>query len=1679
MLAFLSPAQVSAQTRIALSTLDVVEADVDVKPVVRVTVTGVPAAAADPLTKTVCYPYALEGQGSPVDARISDGGTGTASYGSIVVELEKADQEYRGSGVVQQLEIAGDDVVEGDEQVTLAVYGRQEGATCVFGSALTGVPVSLSLTVRDDDRHPGQLETERLTVVETDEDAAAGLQLSFASDSDADYCFAFELAYARSTAGRDDAWVGSQKASSGRFILRAGSTRVVVRDVVIAGDDQVEETETLYIDLHERQRSSSSCTSSGGSAAAVLTVTIEDDDEDTSGISPTAFAVVETDDDAPAALMLTFAQASDAPYCFAFELAYGRGTAGGADAWVGTRRSSSGSFVLPAGLTQVVVTDLIIAGDDEVEETETLYVDVYERQRGSSCQPSGTVVAVLTITIDDDDADTSGIFPTAFTVVETDQDAPAALALTFEQAADADYCFAFELAYGRSTAGRADAWVGTGNASSGSLVLAAGLTQVVVRDVIVAGDDEVEGDETLYMDVYERQRSLSCRPSGTVVAVLTVTIEDDDSDAPLLAGDLEVTETDADFVALLALSLEGAADEARCYPYRLAYSRSTAGRADARLVGSDRRSPVDFGIFVAQARSTTAVSSNLLVVGDHVIEGDETLHLDVYAPGAAGNASCSPSGAPVRSIVVLIVDDDLPVEIASLQIDGAADGLHREGDSGERESVYLVVTFVRRLTEPVTLRYGSVADAEARGREPKQDVETVSGRSVTVDAGRIGVRVRVATIIGDDRVEAVEYFSVWAAVDEYSAESKMWLRVGIANDDVPGEEILEVVLEGEGVDGGAIIEGDPDPGAGGGECQREWKCVFLILGFTGDRQSKDVVYQVHTVAGSARPGEDYRFRDGVRVRLEEGHLRTFDVRDPLQLQVRRDFFVEGEREDLFLAVHMLAGDESPLFSWYERIEIVDDDRSGGADGALWFGVAEGDDGLASCPLPGSPIPVAEPLDGGVRTVRLDLVMARRGGDEPQPQGGDRAGEQQSCQTGLGKPVTDYRYEFRSGAAEVGRDVLHSGVGGVVRFVSGRASVDFDVVGDGHLEGAEDLTLALVSGAGTVALFTVVIEDAESARETVSSRTASAVRIGRVLASEVSDVLAERFSCAGSSVCAEAGAPAEAQLWPGGRSGPSASPGAVLRRLAWSAGSSVMPGMAPTVVPGSGAALSPDPYGPGLSGSGLPGFGGTLGAVGAGAGMGSYDSHGASRIIEADLMTVVGRALDGLRYQGDPGRWLGPVNTARGDHRRPDWTFWARSSYAAVDDTSSTARRLSVSMLSMTGGPGPAGGHVPCRGALHARVRAVGGRRARVRAGVRGRRSGAGVELARGRALRGLDAAPAVPVVGLARLGDRRRGGRFGRGPGRAHADGRYRRVVVAVLVARGQRGHRGRRVRGRRRPDAFGVGAAVRDAGGRLLGARAAGAAGRQAGFSARGSGDVGVAPDGASRPPVGCRDRHRLGMGSHRTFGVVGGRGPGVGDRPARGPALSAAALVALAGVDAGRAAGRRGAAGRRRARGVLVAAADWVRRGFAVGRGRVRQGMVGVAAPVVRARVGRDARLVERGGAAPRQVGRVRRCADARCRAWLRVRGRRPGVGFQPPRVWRRALGHRRPRRGVAVRPRVVTACGRLWCTQLAAWPMRTASKVPGAARSPNVASLYRASRVRAAVWGRSSTWSMLSAA
>ena len=1183
-----------------------------------------------------CYPYELAagrgtaavGAAGDVDYAVAGGpGRFVAAVGNRVA-------------ISRDLKVFGDAVVEGDETFYLDVYSGVPGAACAVSAGAAPIAQVEVIITDNDERAPG-VRAGSLEVAETDADFVAVLELVLEGEAAGAVCYAFGVVDGRGTADRPADFRGGP----GMFVAAAGDTVARSRDVTIVGDDLVEEDESFFLEVHAGVEGSACSVAPGALPVASVQVTIVDDDRDTSGISPTAFTVAETDEDAPAALALTFARAADADYCFAFELAYRRGTAGGDDAWVGAGRSSQGFFVLDAGATALVVRDVVVAGDDLVEETETLHIDVYERRRGvRSCSPDGPVAVVLTVTIEDDDEDTSEISPTLFTVAETDEDVAAALALTFGTPSDASYCFAFELAYGRSTAGAEDAWVGAGKSSRGYFVLSAGLTRIVVRDLIVAGDDVAEETETLYIDVYERRRGVSsCSPGGTVVTVLTVRIEDDDRDGPgVEGGAFEVVETDVDAVAALQLALGVAAEDARCYPYRVAYGRSTATRADAWLVESaGNPRVVDHGRFVVRAGLSTAVSLNLMVAGDDVIEEPETLYLDLYAPGGAGETACAPAGMPTGTFVVTIVDDDSVAPIESIEVDGAVDGLVREGDSGERVSVYVIVRFERRLAEPVTLRYGSVADGLARGTALKQDVETFAARSSAVAAGQVAARLHVATVVGDDRVEAVEDFGVWVAVDDYGAETKTWLRVRIGNDDVPGDEILSVVLEG--VEGSAIVEGNPDMGYGGGDCQREWKCVPIMLELTGGRQSEDITYEVRIVPGSARPGEDYRFRDGVRVTLQEGHLRA--VVDPLRIEVRRDWFVEPAREDFYLVVQMLAEGETPLVSWFERLEIIDDDRIGGEGGALWFGGAHEID---ACPGGSGRFRLMEPPEGGVGSAVLDLVVAQR-------PAGAADGDAAACAVGAGKAVTEYRYELWSGSASVGADVLAvSRTGGRVRFVAGRGAVALAVVGDGALEPAEGLSLVLLDGGGPVARLTVVIEDRESAVEAAASRTAEAVRMGRVLAAEVSDVLAERFSCAASAACAALGADPEARIWPAGRPGPRTSLSALLQRAH----------------PGGGAAGRG-----GLRGGGGPADPAALGGVG---------SHGPFAS-SAGRLALAGRALDGVRWQGDPGRWLGAVNTARGDHRPARWTAWTRASYAEAEDVGNTARRLRTSMLALTGG----------------------------------------------------------------------------------------------------------------------------------------------------------------------------------------------------------------------------------------------------------------------------------------------------------------------------------------------------------------------------------------------------------
>ena len=1292
-----------------------------------------------------CFPYRLNlarGTASPADVRFVPGDS-TRTSGEFLVVGDN--QDFAAS---DDLQLAGDDRIEGDETFYLDVYEAQSLASGTRTCSVAGVVIArVEVVIADDDQDTSGISPAEFTVVETDRDAPVALALEFARAADADYCFAFELAYARSSATASDAWVGTRKRATGSFLLEAGLTEVVVRDVVIAGDDEVEEVEVLYIDMYQRQRGLTSCSGTGKPVTAVLTVTIEDDDQDASGISPSEFTVRETDEDAPAALALTFAQAADSDYCFAFELAYGRSTVGRADAWVGAGKSSTGSFVLPAGLTEVVVRDFIIAGDDDVEETETLYIDVYERQRSSSCRLSGAVVAVLTVTIEDDDRDTSGISPSDFTVTETDADAPAALALTFAQAADAAYCFAFELAYGRGTAGRDDAWVGTGKSSSGRFVLPAGLTEVVVRDFIVAGDEEVEETETLYIDVYERQRGSSCRVGGTVVAVLTVTIEDDDQDASgISATEFTVVETDVDAPAALALTFERAADADYCFAFELAYGRSTAGRDDA-WVGTGKALS---GSFVLPAGLTEVVVRDLIVAGDNLAEGSEALYIDVYE--RQRSSSCRPAGTVVAVLTVTIEDDDQGAQIEftltplvvqepvrrrqavvfDLQQSGGpefssftvewstAPGTAQTGgsapdyepaagsltfDSGVTRRYISIVLFGDLVREPdetfivsvrsvlspdvsvvsearfeVTIteadrecltvpeevqvpegpsgaRAGVVVPVQvgclvaerrtlvlsasetggrraARGSPPDQDFEPVDGLVHVVPAGVFEVDVPVTAVLGDNRPEpATETFSVSVELDSDSGSAGLrgTTTVVILDDEVYFDEV--VTLETPD----SVPEGDPPFGADCGAHQYRAlpdacaRGVPLLLTLN-ERFSHDLEFELYTLAETARADVDYQSIRGRRLVVREGHLVSFDVHDPLQLRVVPDLLPEPQEALSLFLYGRYPGNSVPAFAQRIRIVIEDDDELADGTDVPWFGpdaelCAEGSSVLA----------VQEPaVTDGLALLRVDLAHRVRRRSEGDAEAG-QVNELLSCDLPAAAAVevrVDLVSPGLSNAGDAGLDVVLPDHSRRLVFYRGQpAPIELFVRGDGLTEGREELDLLLSTGQGGHTRLRVVVEDFEATVEAARGRAASLVRAGRLLGAALTDAVAARFSCAGSSACAPFEDSREA-LFPQRLAG-------ALRAL-W-----------PLHAPGAG---------PGATGAGCVGP--------RCVGLGMYPAHVPGSLERA------GRLVEALAFQGDPQRWLFGGRSRRAS----PWSLWLRGSAHTDRDATAGGSALETGLV---------------------------------------------------------------------------------------------------------------------------------------------------------------------------------------------------------------------------------------------------------------------------------------------------------------------------------------------------------------------------------------------------------------
>ena len=1024
-------------------------------------------------------------------------------------------------------------------------------------------------------------------------------------------------------------------------------------------------------------------------------------------LGPTTF--VETDTDLFVDISVSVDAVNDdsgagyrpALLCLSVALSYVGATASDADVWLASGSSTVDRVSVLSLAVEVdaqgggssLFRGLVIAGDDLVEPTEFFDLQVGGSGRvavGHACPPPvfplRLPVHSHSFTISDDDSGdeppVEGEYLLTFaptTLVETDTtlfvnitvDANAVNADSGGRYADGLLCYSVRVSYVGTTASDADVWLASGSSTADrvsvlSLVVeldAQGGGSGLLRGLVVAGDNIVEPTEFFDLEVGDPARVPLGQVCGAPTPSLPLpvrshqfTISDDDSHPlPITSGPaLTLLESDDDYVAVVSVTLPEPSDGVTCLPYVVSFVGGTASELDLVLVTAvDDFTPRGSGWFLFRDRTVVGLTENLLVVGDDLVEGDETLVLRFFAAQRLESnfGHCEPAGLPIFEQDVLIVDDDAPAGISGVAVDSVVAGLVFEGDPGDGlVPVHVTVTFTTVVRAPVVLLYGSLE----RGTASDRDVVFIDEGRLTVSPGVFAARVLVAHIIPDDLPEGNETFLAWVQVQGFPS-TRTDVEIVIGNDDLAGDDLLTVRLVGLG--GLEIPEGDPvrhrglDPSS---PCLTDWHCIPIELGLT-DRVSEDVTYELNIVAGTAHPHEDYVPLERVRLVHHEGHLRTYDLSAPLRLEVRRDFIVESP-ETFYLVVHqVIAGGDTPLLSWLEQITIVDDDGLIIDDGsALWFGT--GADSF-TCPSPSSrlfplrePSPVAE-----IGFHRLTLVMRQAGA------GGAEGGASIVCSSAdVGKPV-DYHYELQSDSGLVGSDVALVGStgGDTIRFLNGVATLDVFVFSDALLEPAETLILQLSSGAAPAVSYTIVVADYETTHELAAGQLASAARYGRFLATEAADALADRFSCAASAACAAAGYQNDSPLWPA-RPALSSGP-AILSRL--------LSGVA-------AAGLVSGSFQPPLSDS--AGIGGASPLL-------RSASFGAPAPAPLQPFRVLGSALDGARFQGDPGRWLGSRRFSGGPSGPPVWSFWGRTGYTEGLDRGATGRSLRTSMLSFTAG----------------------------------------------------------------------------------------------------------------------------------------------------------------------------------------------------------------------------------------------------------------------------------------------------------------------------------------------------------------------------------------------------------
>lgn len=480
-------------------------------------------------------------------------------------------------------------------------------------------------------------------------------------------------------------------AASGTLVLAPGQTTGTI-SVLVIGDTRNETDETVLVNLS----GASGAVLADSQGSAVVT-----DDDPLPTIS-VANANVAEGDNGSATLRFTVSLSAVSGRNVTVAYTTADGTARAAADYT----AKSGALTFFSGTTQQTVS-IALTGDSVPEDDETLLLTLSD--------PAGAVLvggpAMGTI-LDDDNVTISDTM-----VTEADSGITFAV-ITMSLASPRDH----EIRVDYVTSG-GSASVGVDYvAVSGTLVLAAGQTQVTISVPIIA-DRRDEVDETILLNL--------TNPIGfpLVDAQLVATIIDDDLPPEVSVVGATVSEGNAGTKNLaLTLNLSEASGKTVTVPYTTADGTATAGNDYVPRSGSFSFLP-----------GATSVTVNVTINGDTVAEGNETVLLDL-SPATNGTLLGN-------QIVGLIADDD-PLPLVSI-----ADAKTTEGTSGSR-TLSFTVTLSAASTATVTVPFTTSPQTAQSG----VDFAATSG-TLTFSPGQTS-RTVVVPLVTDTLAEPDETFLV-------------------------------------------------------------------------------------------------------------------------------------------------------------------------------------------------------------------------------------------------------------------------------------------------------------------------------------------------------------------------------------------------------------------------------------------------------------------------------------------------------------------------------------------------------------------------------------------------------------------------------------------------------------------------------------------------------------------------------------------------------------------------------------------------------------------------------------------------------------------------------------------------------------------------------------------------------